>query len=221
MLSRMSDLIGDHHGLDQVTAAAFRLLTAGQGHRNDLAGVGGVVAVIGVVEIEIADQDAVDQSGPLGGDLPLAADDACLAGRAERLAEGLLGDRCRLRADGAESAGQRVEKQALARRDDVGGQIAVAHVGGVLGHELLEIDLRFFRRLDRRFPGRRQGDPAALAQIDKEGRCRRGGTGGKQELAAIHEDPFLFRKVSGGLLGGLLHLSFSFRLWSIRMGYWD
>src|SRR4051794_18341289 len=103
-------LIAGDHRLDEIATASAAVLADGKRRRQDLARMQRLGADIGIVEVERADENAIDEQGAFDGGGPRIADDRGRLPLAESLADSLLGDGGSVGTNGAECTRKRIEE---------------------------------------------------------------------------------------------------------------
>src|SRR5690349_19505251 len=131
-------LIARHHRLDEIAAGSSILLAKRKRRRQHLARMKRLAADVGVVQVKRADEDAIDEQRAFYARRSRITDHRGSVAVSERLANGCFGDVCGHGAYGSEGAPECIEKNALGRGDDVGGQILIADGKGELGKFLLK-----------------------------------------------------------------------------------
>src|SRR5262249_34480667 len=125
------DLVGQDGGGDEVPAGGAGRLADGQHRGEVVAGVGRLQRQVGVVVVEVADEQAVDEGGPR--DAAAAAPEQAGGALAPDAQGAASGAGVGVGAQGADGGGQRVDEAAAGLMDDRRGQVLEAQPAAVLG----------------------------------------------------------------------------------------
>src|SRR5262249_54064703 len=110
-----------------------------------VAGVGGFPGQVSVVEVEVADEQAVVERGPVDGGR--AAAEQADGGGGLELQGGPAGDGGGVGVHGADGGGDGVDESAPGLVDRLGGQILEAQLAGIVGQAVGQVGHR--RRLQK------------------------------------------------------------------------